>query len=175
MSFSSCLPCWGLCLLLMGQAGEVLASDATTRLNFLLNFGRFAEWPTTTLASGSPVRYCFAPGDPELAREAAWLEGQQIQGRSIKVVWVSRPAELVGCHVLFIPADMTAPLTPFLKMAEGQSTLTVSDLPEFVDREGMIELVPVSGRYRFSVNLGAVKRAGLYLSTNLLKLARSVN
>lgn len=175
MPFSRRLVRLFLCLFLMGQAGYLMAGDAATKLNFLLNFARFAEWPSAVLAPGSAVRYCFAPGDPELSREASWLESQQIQGHVIKVTSITKPTEVAGCHVLFIPADMTAPLAPFLKVAEGSCTLTVSDLPEFVDKDGMVELVPVSGRYRFSVNLVVAKRAGLYLNTNLLKLARSVN
>jgi hypothetical protein len=164
-----------VCLLLMKSAEHSHASDTATRLSFLLNFGRFTEWSPLVLPAGVPVRYCFAPGDAELARDSASLEGQHIQGRAIKAITINRPSEVAGCQVLFLPTDLSTPLAPFLKAAEASGTLTVSDLPDFADKGGMIELVPMNGRYRFSVNLVAVKRAELFLSSNLLKLALTVN
>ena len=164
-----------LCLLLIKPAEHSHAADTATRLNFLLNFGRFTEWSLSVLPPGAPVRYCFAPGDAELARDSASLEGQHIQGRAIKASTVSRPSDVAGCQVLFLPVDMNTAIEPFLKAAEVAGTLTVSDLPDFSYKGGMIELVLVNGRYRFSVNLVAVKRAELFLSSNLLKLALTVN
>lgn len=164
-----------LCLLLMKSGGESSAGDTATRLSFLLNFGRFTDWSPSALAPGAAVRFCFAPGDPDLTKDGVSLESQHIQNRTIKVAAIYRPADVAGCHVLFVPMDMMQPLPPFLKAAEAAGTLTVSDLPDFVEKGGMIELVQVNGRYRFSVNLVAVKRAELFLSSNLLKLAITVN
>jgi hypothetical protein len=163
-----------LYLILIGQTGFVFAGDATVRLNFLLNFGRFTEWESDVLAPGTPIRYCFVTGDAELSKEAYTLEKQQIQGHAIKVALVTRSSEVAGCHALFLPSEMSAPVVPFLKAAETAGALTVSDVPGIVDQGAMIELVLIGGRYRFDVNLLAVKRAGLYLSSNMLKLARTV-
>ena len=52
--------------------------------------------------------------------------------------------------------------------------LTVSDAPRFSQREGMIEFVKDGERIRFEVNLVAAERAGLTLSSDLLKVATYV-
>jgi hypothetical protein len=154
--------------------GQVLAGDAATRVSFLLNFGRFTEWSAESLPPAAGLHYCVASGDGELWREAQALEKSQAQGHSIKVFQVTRPLEVNGCHTLYLPTDLAGPLEPYLAAAERAGALTVSDIAGFAEKGGMVELVLISGRYRFDINLGAVKRAHLYVNTNLLKLARSV-
>jgi hypothetical protein len=52
--------------------------------------------------------------------------------------------------------------------------LTVSDMPEFIERGGMIQFVLVGGRVRFDVNLGSTENSGLGMSSELLKVAQRV-
>lgn len=163
----------GIFLLLACQIAWT--GDAVTRMNFLLNFSRFIDWDAATLGPTARLHLCIAPGDLELARETSALERAQIHGHAIQVVLPTRAVEVAGCHVLFLPAELPLPLEPFLSAAERAGALTVSDFPGFADRGGMIELQPANGHYRFDINLGAVKRARLYMSTNLLKLARTVH
>jgi hypothetical protein len=52
--------------------------------------------------------------------------------------------------------------------------LTVSDMPGFLDHEGMIQFTLVGNRVRFEVNLDSVQSGGLTLSSELLKVASFV-
>jgi hypothetical protein len=54
---------------------------------------------------------------------------------------------------------------------ENAGVLTVSDIPQFARRGGMIELVLAGNKVRFEINVAATARAGLTLSSELLKLA----
>ena len=54
------------------------------------------------------------------------------------------------------------------------AVLTVSDMPQFSQRGGMIQFVLEGKKVRFEVNLTAVQRAGLTLSSELLKVATTV-
>jgi hypothetical protein len=54
------------------------------------------------------------------------------------------------------------------------SELTVSDIPQFAARGGMTQFVADGNRIRFIVNLAAAQRAGLGLSSELLKVAKEV-
>jgi hypothetical protein len=57
----------------------------------------------------------------------------------------------------------------------GNATvLTVSDIPQFCQRGGMIQFVLQGDRVRFEVNLAAAQHAGLSLSSELLKVATTV-
>ena len=155
--------------------GSAWAQDpAAVRLGFLLNFGRFVDWPEPTLKPGAALRICLAPGDTDMAAQIGELSRQSIQGRPVQVRQLTRPAEANGCHVLYLPAETPGSLPHWLGAALQTGALTVGDLPDFVEAGGMIGLVPVGGRYRFDINLGVARQADLRLSSQLLKLARTV-
>ena len=102
------------------------------------------------------------------------LAKQSIQGRSIQVKQIARPADIGGCHLLYLPAEIPGTLSVWLGAAQQNGALTVGDLPDLVEAGGIIGLVPVGGRYRFDVNLGVARQADLRFSSQLLKLARAV-
>jgi hypothetical protein len=164
-----------LVLLAVLGGGSAWAQESTAlRLGFVLNFARFAEWPETILKPGAPLRICFAPGDANMVAQSGDLSRQSIQGRTLQVKSVARPADTSGCHVLYVPTELPGALPPWLDAAMRAGALTVGDMPDFIDAGGMIGLVPVGGRYRFDVNLGVARQAELRLSSQLLKLARTV-
>ena len=57
---------------------------------------------------------------------------------------------------------------------KGAPVLTVGDGDGFARGGGMIGLFVEDGRMRFAINPNAAQRAGLRLSSQLLKLARIV-
>jgi hypothetical protein len=52
--------------------------------------------------------------------------------------------------------------------------LTVSDAPDFLKEGGMVQFVVVDNHVRFAVNLDAVNRTHLVLSSELLRVASAV-
>jgi hypothetical protein len=62
-----------------------------------------------------------------------------------------------------------------LAASAGKPVLTVSDIPGFLDRGGMIQFLVQDNRVRFSVNLRPVARSSISLSSELLKVAVAVN
>lgn len=156
-------------------AGSAWAQDsAAVRIGFLLNFARYVEWPETVLKPGAPLRFCLAPGDAELAAPFGELARQTIQGRPIQVKQLVRLSDVAGCHALYLPAETSGAVPAWLSAGQQTGALTVGDAPDLVEAGGMIGLVPVGGRYRFDVNLGVARQADLRLSSQLLKLARTV-
>ncbi|QTN43746.1 YfiR family protein [Marinobacter salsuginis] len=55
--------------------------------------------------------------------------------------------------------------------ARQQGILTVSDLPEFVRKGGMVGYVKQGNVIRFEINLKAATDAGLTINSRLLELA----
>jgi hypothetical protein len=58
---------------------------------------------------------------------------------------------------------------------KASSALTVGESPEFAERGGGIQFYMNEGRVRFSINVDAVRRARLTVSSKLLALARIVH
>ena len=149
--------------------------SATVRLGFLLNFARYVEWPDSALKPGAPLRICLAPGDVAMAGKLDELTRQVVQGHPVQVKQVLRPTDAGDCQIVYLPSDLPAQtMTNWLESTALSNTLTISEIPEFIEAGGMIGLVSVGGRYRFDVNLGSVRRAELRMSSYLLKLARTV-
>lgn len=142
---------------------------------YLSNFGSFVEWPSKTAAKSVPnFAICVLGMDPFGRALDQAIAGQSINGRSVIARRVSTPEQAAGCRVLFISASEDASLNTVLASLGNAGILTVSDMPQFVERGGMIGFVVQDNRVRFEVNLAAAKSAGLTLSSQLLKLASHV-
>jgi hypothetical protein len=76
--------------------------------------------------------------------------------------------------MVFISVSEKARLREILEGVKEKNILTVSDIEGFSRLGGMIELVLDDERVRFEVNLDATTKAGLELSSELLKVARVV-
>ena len=164
-------------LLLASPLGAAPAgSDASLRLGFLFNFGKFTSWPSTELADkDAPVHICLASGDAAMVKALGALEAGTLAGHRVETRLLTPQADAVGCHLLYLPGTLSAEeLDGYLKKVAEQPTLTVSDRSGFVRRGGMIELVYADARYQFDVNYLAVKRVNLRLSSSMLRLARNV-
>ncbi len=156
-------------------AKDVQAQDTpTVRWGFVLNFARYVEWSPATFKPGEPLSVCLAPGDAGMDAKLSELAKQTVQNRRVQVKPLTRPSDVDNCKILYLPAEMPAPLSAWLAAASKTGSLTVSDLPDFADLGGMIGLVSVNGRYRFDINLGNARQADLRISAYLFKLARTV-
>jgi hypothetical protein len=139
---------------------------------YLFNFTKFVRWPVGH--DGEPLYICIA-GEKAYADSAAKIvAGELIGTRPLAVRTVQKSDEIADCNILFIGASDKDRSEGFLKAAAHQPTLTVSDIPGFMERGGMISLIVLNNRVRFAVNLEAVEKSGLSLSSELLKVAVKV-
>ena len=102
------------------------------------------------------------------------VAGETIDGKAIKISRVSSTQEAAHCKVLFVASSEEGRLGAIFLATQRLNVLTVSDLPRFAERGGMIGLVRQQGRIRFEVNRMATEKANLVLSSELLKLATRV-
>jgi len=151
-------------------AGDAL-EESSVKAAILFNVVRFTEWPPASFGSDTaPVVLCVVGPDPAGALER--LDGKTLKGRPLSVR-ATDEARLRQCHIAYISPER-ADLTDVLKAAEKFTVLTVSDIDRFARKGGMIGLVNEGGKIRFEINLRAAERAGLRLSSQLLKLASIV-
>ena len=103
------------------------------------------------------------------------MRGKTIRERPVVIKYYQRVEEAVSSHVLFISASEEARLPAILAVLEETPVLTVSDLERFTERGGMIALRLVDRKVHFDINMDATERAGLKLSSQLLRLAKVVH
>jgi hypothetical protein len=153
-------------------AQKASPSEYEVKAAYLYNFGHFIEWPTKAAApSGGPFTFCVLGQDPFGRALDAILAGESINGANTAAARISKPQEAVNCRILFISSSEDRQLKQILGALEGTSVLTVSDLPQFSQRGGMVQFVLDGKRVRFEVNLTPVEHAHLALSSQLLKVA----
>jgi YfiR/HmsC-like len=142
---------------------------------YLLNFGKFITWPTAaTNSSHKLFPICVLGQDPFGRALDTTVSGEDLGGEEVVARRIREPRDALSCRILFISASEKFSLGAIFEVLGNAPVLTVSDLPGFASRGGMIEFVLEQDRVRFSVNLAATKDAGLTLSSQLLKVASSV-
>jgi hypothetical protein len=140
---------------------------------YLVNFLKFIEWPASAASvADDPYPVCVLGQDPFGSALDAALAGESVKGHPLVPRRVSKTRDAAGCRVVFLGAD-SGDIKKTVT-ALDKSALTVSDLPQFLKRGGMIQFVLEGNRVRFEVNLAAAKAAGLSLSSELLKVAAAV-
>lgn len=147
-------------------------TEAQVKAAYLYNFGKFIRWQTPVI--GETFDICVLGKDPFHGVLTSTVTGERIDGKSIVARDVTAVSESSRCQILFIGTSEETKLKAVLSTARRTNTLTVSDMPEFAERGGMIGLVNVAGKIRFEVNVAAVNDAGINVSSELLKVAVKV-
>jgi hypothetical protein len=104
----------------------------------------------------------------------ALLAGVVILDRPLALRDVGAATEADTCHVLFIPRQSAVPAPTLLMRVATRPVLTIGETPTFLDEGGILNLRVIDGRVRFEVNMASASRAGLGLSSQLLRLALNV-
>jgi hypothetical protein len=140
---------------------------------FIYNFAKFVDWPDDAFAGArEPFVVGIIGDDPFGAVVERVLRGKVVRDRPLTVRRVARPADLDGCHVVFIGEGRQLP--DVLQALDAHPVLTVGARDEFAPQGGMIGFLIEDQRLRFEVNLDAAERANLRISSQLLKLATRV-
>jgi len=157
------------------QGQHAKPTEYEVKATYLYNFGRFVDWPpkVTQNQSGS-FSICVLGQDPFGPALNATLSDETVAGKRVVAKRVPTPQDAVNCRVLFISSSEHARLKQILMTLADASVLTVSDLPQFTQRGGMVQFILEGNRVRFEVNLAAAEHAGLSLSSELLKVAMNV-
>lgn len=150
-------------------------TDYDVKAAYLYNFGRFVEWPAKSTTSGAEhFTVCVLGQDPFGPTLDSTLAGETIAGRAIVAKRISSAQEVDDCRIIFLSPAEGGHLKKIVAELDKKAILTVSDMPQFVQLGGMIQFVLEDKKVRFEVNLTATQRAGLILSSELLKVAAAV-
>jgi hypothetical protein len=140
---------------------------------FLYNFSKFVKWPA---APGNRAEFtiCVLGRDPFGASLDMILAGETVDGRRVIAQRMTTAAEAVNCQIVFISLSEEKRLRETLATLARNTTLTVSEIPQFAQRGGMIEFILSGNKVRFDINLTPAVRVGLMLGSDLLRVAARV-
>lgn len=157
------------------SAQSTPAGESDVKAAFLLNFTKFIGWPATAFEGTTDVfRVCVFAEPTFVQSVQRMLQGETVRGRPIQVETPYSAERARSCHIAYFAqssVDHAAGLLPTLRQVP---VLTVGESRRFLAQGGALAFVLDDNRVRFDVNKKAVERAGLTISSKLLRVARKV-
>jgi uncharacterized protein DUF4154 len=143
---------------------------------FLYNFIKFTEWPAEAAGKKeAPLVIGVVGKDPFGAVLDKVIEGETLQNQTIVARRFPRMDEAASnSEVLFIGSSEESNLAAILRLLDGRPVLTVSEIDNFAQRGGMIQLKKENNKIVFEINVEAAKRSRLAMNAQLLRLAKIV-
>lgn len=142
---------------------------------YLFNFGKFLRLEDGAAAPPrSTFDICILGHDPIGPLLDDIVASQSIDGRPVRAVRIGDANLAKECDIVFLSADEGDGIPLDLDAIGKADVLTVSDAPDFIKYGGMIQFVMEDNHVRFAVNLDAVCRTHLVLSSELLRVASQV-
>jgi hypothetical protein len=168
-----------LLLALPAFALDQAFSEDTLKALYSYKFALFTEWPKAKLdADNGTVEFCIIGKSPFSQFALESIEGKPVKDKVINVdvynSGVVSEESLNNCHVAFISGSETQRLSAILSSLQGFPVLTISDIPGFSSRGGMVTLIKSGDHLQFEINQEAIKATGLTMSSKIVELATLV-
>lgn len=142
---------------------------------FLYNFAKFVDWPTNAFASAEAPFVIAVLGDESVMQTLQQpVKGKSIGNRATQVRWIADGARIEPCQILFVAQSKTQQFTRILAALGSAPVLLVGESPGFIAGGGAISFTNDAGSVRFEINAAAAERAGLKISSKLLRVATVV-
>lgn len=138
---------------------------------FLYRFAQFTDWPPIAFHDSTEAFVIGILGsDPFGDFLDELVKGETIDGRAIEIRRYPNIQSLQMAHILYIGKEWFRSTEQVLEMLDGP-ILTVSDIRGFAEKGGTIAFFIKDHKIRFQVNLKASEKAGLSISSKVLRLA----
>lgn len=145
-------------------------SEHDLKALYLYNFTQFVTWPNRDASKPFVIGIV---GRDAVGDRLDRLVGEQPLPQPLVVRRVSQPSDFADCEILFISQSEQRRLGQILVAVGDQPILTVGDDDTFAMRGCAIGLYQEDGRVRIAINERAAERAGLTLSSKLLRIAQA--
>ena len=151
------------------SAPETSVQDNKIKAVFIYRFIRYIQWPSFAASKTFDIAVL---GDSDMVaplREIAKLKS--VDGKRIRIKQFAEPQNLDTCHILFVSASMASRLEEIPPRIKGKNILTISDKEGLANRGISINFIVLGEQLKFQINRRALERAGLKVSSQLIKLA----
>lgn len=146
-------------------------AEYTLKAAFLYNFAIFTTWPNRSLGN---FNLCIYGKDPFGNNFDALMKAKRINEQSINIHRINQLDHLAQCQLVFISRPAINNLAAIIDAIHDKPVLTVADSPEAARQGVVINMNVIEDKVTFEANLLIAKKAGLNLSSQLLRLATEV-
>lgn len=141
---------------------------------WVVKFLIYVGWPEEAMNGKTENFECRVLGNGRVPDLLGQFDGDRLMDKTIRVRRVSDVGALGDCHLLFIGSSEKKNLKAILKAIGEKPILTVGDIEGFAKKGGVINFTRMRDSIGLEINREAEKRAGLEISSKLLRLATIV-
>jgi hypothetical protein len=141
---------------------------------YLYQFGRYVDWTSTRPSNADAFNICVLGADPFGSALDDIVKGKVIADQQVAIKRILGAGESHTCRIVFVSPSEEGRVPAILKALEGTGIVTVGRGPQFTRRGGMIAFTSEDKKVRFIVNLAAADAAKVRLSSQLIRVAASV-
>ena len=158
---------------LLALPAPAAPTEFQVKAAFLFNFVKFTQWPAATFTNAAaPLVIAVAGEDPFGGILDELVRGELVGGHPLLVKHLQPGDDPAACHVLFLSRSVAERLPALLEALKHKPVLTVSDIGQFCQRGGMVNLALSSERtVRPEINPDCARAAGVEISSRLLNLS----
>jgi len=163
------------CFVTPNRGECAVASEYEIKAAFLFNFAKFVDWPASSFAGrDSPIVIGVLGSDPFGGVLDSTLRNEDVKGRKLVVKRSNQLGDLKGCHIVFVSSSEQSHVGSIIQELKDRPVLTVGDMPGFAGHGGIVNFIMRDRKVGFEINPAAADKAGLKISSQLLRLAKIV-
>lgn len=174
--------CITFCILIGGvvpgddsvKKGFQAPSEYKVKSVYIYNFAKFTKWPKSSFeCDDSPIVLGIYGEDPfgGIIDKAVW--NKKVHNRRIEVKRIKILKDAGSCHILFVSSSEKKKIDVILSRIKENSILTVGESEEFNQQGGMINFLIEKKKVKFEINVEAIKKSGLEVSSKVIKLSKN--
>lgn len=156
------------------HAEDSAPGEYRVKAAFIYNIAKFVEWPAESFNGPKNPLVLSIMGENPFGSALKSIENKNVRGRKLHIRLNQETLEIEKVHILFISPSEENDLQEILSPIKDRPILTVSDMKSFAQRGGMVGLVRVGNKIQLRINPEVLKRSGLTISSQILKLAEIV-
>ncbi len=149
-------------------------TDNEIKAALVFKFPVYVQWPGNVMNDNTKNLECCVLGKGDISDLLDHFDGAKLMGRIIRVKRISDIGRIAGCHMLFVESSERKSLPMIFKAIEGKAVLTIGNVKGFTQNGGIVNFIRKKDSVHFEINPEAGIRAGLKISSKLLRLAEIV-
>ena len=162
--------CLGLCT---SPSAFAVQKEYVLKAGFLYNFARLGQWQSAK--ENTPDFLICSPDSKFIAIANAALENRKVHNRYLRNKYTPlKRTVLEDCDIVFITDNTYKLWLEAHSALELKNTMVVGETDGFIAANGHIRFFLSSSKVRFEVAPNKLKKAGITMSSKVLRLARVV-
>jgi len=146
--------------------------EYTLKAAFLYNFAAYTTWPDS---NANTFTLCICGSDPFGKNLDSLMQKKRINDRAITIHRTNNIDHLDSCQLAFISRSLIDNLRTVINTLQDKPILIVADSPGAIQQGVTLNMEVRNEKVTFEANLIVAKKAGLNLSSQLLRFATVVH